>query len=194
MPICILVCVTALIGPAAGARSTGRELETLWTDLTTRDTVVAQQTIAAFVARGEAAVAFLGKRLGPVSRPQTERLARLIADLDSDEYPVRESATRELERLGPLAESALRQALGRELSLEARRRIEQVLQTHRSERLHLPADQLRLARAVEILEQIASSPARRVLEKCAQGAPEALLTREAKGALDRLASNSTMTP
>jgi hypothetical protein len=194
MPICILVFVAALIRLAAGERSTGRELDALWADLAARDPVVAQQAISGFVVRGEEAVAFLAKRLRPVSRPQPEYLARLMADLDSNEFRVRERASRELERLGQLAESALRQALAGRPSPEARRRIERVLETHKSERLHPPAQQLRLARAVEVLEQIGSRSARGVLETCAQGTSEAVLTRDAKGALDRLARKSTGSP
>jgi hypothetical protein len=45
---------------------------------------------------------------------------------------------------------------------------------------------LRQARAVEVLEHIATPQAREVLRQLAAGAPGAWLTREAKAALERM--------
>ena len=50
----------------------------------------------------------------------------------------------------------------------------------------LTAEQIRVVRAVETLEQSGSSEARQLLETLAKGAPGALPTREAQAALDRL--------
>jgi hypothetical protein len=61
---------------------------------------------------------------GPV---EPQRVARLLADLDSDQFTVREQATKELEKLGEAVEPALREALNGKLSAEARRRVQQVL-------------------------------------------------------------------
>jgi RNA polymerase sigma factor (sigma-70 family) len=66
-----------------------------------------------------------GGAVGP--RPDPIRLARLIADLDSASFATREKATSELERLGPAAETALREALRGEPSPEVRRRAETLL-------------------------------------------------------------------
>jgi hypothetical protein len=97
---------------------------------------------------------------------------------------VREKARRELAELGELAEPALRQALSDKPSLEARRRIQALL-----DNLRAPVTRpelLRSLRAVAVLEDIASSETRRVLEQLARGTPEARLTREAKASLRRL--------
>ncbi len=56
----------------------------------------------------------------------------------------------------------------------------------KKDRLHPPADRMRLVRAVEALELIGTQEARRVLRNLARGAPEAQLTLEAKTALERL--------
>ena len=52
------------------------------------------------------APAFLGRQLAAVPAAQEKRLADLIADLDSDRYPVREAASRELKALGEQVQSA----------------------------------------------------------------------------------------
>jgi RNA polymerase sigma factor (sigma-70 family) len=56
-----------------------------------------------------------------------ERLARLLADLDSTSFAAREEATRELERLGEAAETALRESLKGRPSAEVRKRAEVLL-------------------------------------------------------------------
>ncbi len=56
------------------------------------------------------------------------RFAKLIADLDDSNYPVRDKATRELAKLRDLAIPALRKALEKPVSLEVRVRIEQLLE------------------------------------------------------------------
>jgi HEAT repeat protein len=180
-----LIALVAVTGPRAG--TTSGDLESLWSELGTDDPVKARQAIGAFVSKADQAVPFLQKRLRPVPRPEPSRLARLIAGLDSKEFKVRESATQELQRLGEPAESALRKALANRPSPEMRRRIEQILETHKRERLHPPSEQLRQARAVEVLEQIGNPAARKLLEALSRGAPKATLTRDAEGALERLA-------
>lgn len=64
----------------------------------------------------------------PAAAAEAERAAALIKDLDSDAFPVRQSAQEGLEKLGLAAESALRGALTARPSLETRQRIEAVLQ------------------------------------------------------------------
>lgn len=61
---------------------------------------------------------------GPVDHKQ---VARWIADLDSDSFAARQNATRELEKQGHAAGPALRKAREGQPNLEARRRIEQLL-------------------------------------------------------------------
>jgi hypothetical protein len=118
----------------------------------------------------------------------------LIDDLDSSQFPIRQSATHELASLGEPAGPSLRQALTGRPSSELRRRIEHVLETHKAQRLHPPPDQMRLARAIEVLEQIGNPAAQRLLAALAQGTPEATLTRDATGALERLSKQPAVSP
>src|SRR5262249_32213803 len=145
----------------------------------------AYQAVWALASAPEQAVPLFRERLQKVpATDQGQRIARLIADLDSDEFAVREGATRELQELGRAAEQPLRQALTKGLSLEARRRVEQVLDKLKAEAAS--PDALRAPRAVEVLELIGTPEARKVLEEWAGGAPEAVLTQEAKASLERL--------
>src|SRR5262249_26780395 len=113
-----------------------------------------------------------------------QRLRRWLADLDSEVYAARETAQKELAAVGELAAPALEQALAREPSPEARRRLQALV-----DKLQGPITQpelLRAVRAVAVLEDIATPEARQLLERLAAGAPEARLTQEAKAALERL--------
>lgn len=156
----------------------------VWNDLAGRDAARAFRARGLLAAAPEEALALLKKHLHPVKPADPQRLSRLLADLDSDEFAVREKAQAELEQLRELAEPALRKALANKPTLEVRRRALAVLDQLR-EPITRP-ESLRTRRAVAVLEDIGTAAARRLLEDLAKGAPEARLTREAKAALQRL--------
>ena len=167
---------------------TPQELKILWTNLASEDAAKAYQAIDTLTACPPQTVPLLKENLKPVARVDPQRIARLIADLDSEHFAVREQATQELETLGEQAGPALRRWLAGGPSAEGRRRAERLLA-----RLEAPADRpvrLRELRAVEVLERVGRGEARRALEELAKGAPEARLTQEAKAALGRLAERS----
>jgi hypothetical protein len=118
----------------------------------------------------------------------------LLTDLDSDQFEVRGRARQELEKLGELAEPALRKALADSASAEVRRTAEQLLERLEGARFNPPAEELRSLRAVQALEQIGTREAREVLRALAGGAPETRLTREAKASMERLAKQSAASP
>src|SRR5262249_19679298 len=121
-----------------------------------------------------------------------ERVARLIADLDDDRFPVREAASRDLEQLAELAGPALRRALAERPSLELRRRVEGLLR--RLEMIASSPRRLQGMRALMTLEPNGTAEARRVLQRLADGAPEACLTSEACTSLRRLATRPPSEP
>src|SRR5262249_41093836 len=123
------------------------------------------------------------KRLQPVQPTD-----KLIADLGHEKFLVRDKATNDLRELGQAAEPALRAALTRNLPLEARRRIEQLLQPFADGKLS--GEQLRTLRSVAVLEQIGNRPARDLLQHLATGAPEARLSQAAQAASMRLEKRS----
>jgi WD domain, G-beta repeat len=155
-----------------------------WADLTGSDAPRAFRARGTLATAPEEALPLIKERLHPAKAADPQRLRRLLTDLESEQFAVREKAQGELEELGDLAEPALRQALTNKPTLEVRRRVLAVL-----ERLRGPVtrpETLRSLRAVAVLEDIATPTARRLLEDLSKGTPEARLTREAKASLRRL--------
>jgi hypothetical protein len=154
----------------------------LWADLADSDAVKAYEAMKTLI-RAPATVNLLGRHLKTAAPADETLVNRLVANLDSNDFAVRDEAARELVSQGDVAEPILRRALTRKPSLEARRRIEDILARigpRRSGRA------LRDLRAIEILERIGTAEARQVLSVLAIGSPHAQLTRDAKASLERL--------
>jgi RNA polymerase sigma factor (sigma-70 family) len=160
-----------------------REGDSLWNDLASADAAVAYRASRALIGQGADGVGLLEKHLKPVVAVPAKQLTDLIADLNSEQFAVRQKATQTLEELADAAELALRKALESDSPLEVRRRVEGLLS-----KLVLTRSpgRMRLFRAVETLEFLGTPEARRLLERLAGGAPGALLTREARASLARL--------
>src|SRR5262245_43412190 len=131
---------------------------------------------------------FLNERLQPVAGLEQGRVAKLLADLDVDEFTARETATRELIRRFDTVEWDVRKALANDPSLEARRRLQRILASNRDK---APSGEVMgPLRAVEVLERIGSREALDLLKRLASGATGACLTREALGSLARYARHT----
>jgi hypothetical protein len=163
-----------------------REVEALWADLAGDDAGKAWQGIQKLAESPAKVVPLFRERLRPEAVVEAKKLLQWISDLDSEDFSARQKATDELEKLGELAVPALNKLLADPPSLESRRRAEQLLEKVRAQTLS--ADQLRLVRAVEVLERVGGAEVRRVLEGLAKGAEGALPTREARAALYRLSA------
>jgi len=168
------------------ARAAGAdELLHIWQDLGRPSSLTARQALAALAETPAQAVPFLAERARLVSATVTpQRLAQLLADLDDRQFETRRRASEALEKLGELAEDALRAALARTPPLEVRQRLEKILAE--IERQSQAPERLQGLRTVQALEAIATPEARDVLEKLAKGNSAARLTREARTALERL--------
>jgi RNA polymerase sigma factor (sigma-70 family) len=157
-----------------------------WADLASADASRAFRARAMLASSPDEALPYLQKHLHAAKGADPQRLVRLLADLDSEQFSARDEAQNELATLGALAEPALRQILAKKPSLEATRRVQALL-----ERLRGPITRpelLQSLRAVAVLEDIGTPTAGRLLEQLARGAPEARLTGEAKESLRRLDS------
>jgi HEAT repeat protein len=172
--------------PPAAANLSPTELETLWADLGSADAARGYRAVRALVAAPDKTLPLLRRQLGPATAPDPKQLARLIADLDDDQFEVREKATRALEELGSLARPALRQALETKPSAEVRRRLDALLESLQQFRL-TPPEEWRGGRAIDVLERIGTTEARELLDRLVRGGSDtSLLTLDARGALERL--------
>lgn len=168
----------------AALKLSASDLQLAWDELGSDSAALAYQAIGRLEGDSPAAVRFLAGRIGPASRAEQRRLSRLVADLDSDTFAVRERASAELEKAGLCADPALREAVKGRASLEAVRRAERLLRKLESRR-HA-AGELRALRAIAALERSNSEAARQLLATLAGGAEQAALTKEAAAALRRL--------
>jgi len=180
---------TALAWDVTGTRTrpkarplTDKDLEIALSDLANADAAHGQKAVRTLLAVPAQAVALLVKELKPAQAPDPNRLTRLIADLNSEQFKTREEALRDLNKLGDVAEPEMRKALADNPSLELKRRLESLLKKFSS------SQRLRTLRAVQVLEQLGTQPSRDLLARLAEGVPEALVTREARAAIKRLAN------
>jgi hypothetical protein len=163
---------------------TEKELDNHWTDLASADAAKAHRAIWQLADHARQALPFLRKRLRAVAPADAVQIRKLIVDLSSARFAVREKAYKELEKQVDLAAPALREAATGNAPLETRRRVDQLLGQLR--RPIAAARDLQAIRAAAVLESIASVEARDCLQFLAEGAAEARLTHEAKAALQRL--------
>jgi hypothetical protein len=180
---------TALVWDVQSSRAAPRaalDRDAAWQALASDDAATAYTVMCRLVAAPDAAVALLRERLTPVPRPSAQRLAQLIADLDSQQFAVRDAARQELARWAETAVPACRAALASATSLELRRRLQGLLDEQRQEAATPGPDRLRLLRAVEVLELVGTAAGRALLQQLADGAAGATLTEEAKSSLQRL--------
>lgn len=179
---------------AAGASSdvalSAEQLRSLWDDLNAGDAGRAYRAMWRMALAPERALPFLTEHLRPIASldaPRRKQFDRLLADLEDDAFAVREKAEKELAKMGPWIAPALRKVLEGKPSLEARRRIETVLEKITAVG---SAERLQTLRALEAIEHMNTPQARRLLEALANGAPHAWLTEEARAICKRLAEQS----
>jgi WD40 repeat protein len=159
-----------------------KQLLQWWQALGKRETALAYQAQGQLAAAANG-IAFLKDQLRPAKAPDPQQVAGWIRELNDDRFKIRKKAQDALEDLDDLAAPALEKALKNPPSLEANRRIRQLL-----DRLEtLTPQQLQVLRAIEVLEWIGTPEERAVLGRLAQGAPSARITVEAQAALRRMA-------
>jgi WD40 repeat protein len=160
-----------------------KELEALWADLGGKDAVKGFRTVEIMTTVPEQTVSLLSTRLKPAASADANQVAKLISDLDSDDFDVREKAMKKLEKLGAVARPALEKAVA-EGSVEVRRRAQELLDKLKGS-LATP-ERLQQVRAVEVLERVGTPEAKRLLETLAKGPADSELTAESKASLARL--------
>jgi hypothetical protein len=176
-------------GQQPAAKSASPELAIMWADHASADGKRNSRALWALVDRKDEAVTFLHGHLDGQPRSaatRSERIARLLRELDGDDFDVRENASAELARMGIDAADALEKALASAGSAEAKKRIAQLIEQLPADRDTLPPGAIQLLRAVEVLEKIATPRARDLLRHLAGGPPDDRVARDARRALARL--------
>jgi hypothetical protein len=158
------------------------DMNACWNALALDSAEQAYQSVWALISARGKAVSYLADRLVPASLPDSGELGKLIAELESDDYLIRERATRQLEMHCELAHPILRKALQGKQHSEMRRRIDRIL----NKSPNYPPTQMRTLRAIMVLEQIGTPAALQVLERLSKGTPESRITKDAIVAAERL--------
>ena len=167
-------------------RLSDEDLEAAWNDLASGDAQVVGEAIAALEKTPDQAIGLLKQRARPAVKRDTVEIEGLIADLSAADAKRSEKAAGRLQEFGQQAAPALYQKLRDKPAIEVRRRIEQVLAF--VSRFPIPPDDLRLSRAIQVLERIGSNDAQQILKELAGGDASAKATSEAAAALKRLSS------
>ena len=165
------------------ARVASLSHEAAWADLEEGDASRAYRSMLHLIASPDETARLFAKHLEPHAPVEAGRIDRLVADLNDDDYKVREKATRELLGIGLLAADALKKA-ARSTSLEVKRRATDLLRRIEPGTGVSP-DRLRSQRAVEVLERIGTPAARAVLETMLKGKVEASLEASIRDSLAR---------
>jgi WD40 repeat protein len=161
--------------------------EALWDALAQEDSAAAYRAVRAFANRPGAA-ALLQERLKETGSNNTfdddpMRVTKLIAELDSDDFNVRDQASKQLRTLGRFIVPALRKALEGKPSLESKRRLDEILDE--ATKGGYPPEMLRVARALEALELIGGADARQAMQALAKDADSKWLRDAADASLQR---------
>ncbi|HZY87338.1 MAG TPA: hypothetical protein VFE78_21055, partial [Gemmataceae bacterium] len=177
--------------PLPAGDLTAEQLSGLWADLTGADAGRAYRAIAGLADHPTQAGPFLRGAVKRLPLTDGKLLARLIADLDADEFAAREKASKGLAALGAAA-PALKEALRGKPSPEAARRLREVLKQI-DDRSPSP-EKVRVLRAVEALERVGTPPARDALRAVAEDSGDPDVVREAIASLRRLAARPASSP
>ena len=189
----VVMVLLLLIAPAAGRAQptvtrpaknepTAVELRRLWERAGGADYPTAYEAMYRLALLGDAACEMLREKVEPLREPLSKtdkaRVARLIADLDADQYKVRSQATEELSLLGAWALPYLHEASGATSSAEARIRLTELIANLTDPAKGSP-QRRQLARAMRVLRWADTSSAAELLKD------HSLLACQSHGRRDR---------
>lgn len=169
------------------------DLKQLWNNLAQTDAAAGNDAMWALVLQSDKAVAFIQKHLSKRGNGERDKIATWVRQLGAREFPKREEASRELQKLGSVVVPILQDALKADPSAEARIRIQRLLASLDVESPLAPAAELQGVRSVEVLERIATPAARKLLRELGDG-PPSRLTQHARLALARLEQRTGAKP
>src|SRR5262249_36592873 len=151
------------------------------------DEAKALHAVLALAAVPRQSLPRLGKLIPQGEKPDPQRLTQLVKELDSDVFVRRAKAMELLEKAGTTARDALQKGLAGQPSLEARKRMEYLLDKL-DQLKSTPARRHLCQRAVLVLERVGTKEAREMLQALQWGTPDEEVFREVEVALERLKS------
>jgi WD40 repeat protein len=171
--------MTSFAAKLPASNPSAAEFDELWSELDAGGVQRAYKALWALAGAGDRAVRFLAAHVEAARPVDAERVQKLLADLGSEEFAVRDKATRQLRAMGKVVAPLLEKHLASKPPAEVRQRVEGLL-------ANLPFGRTRQAlRAVQVLEAVGTPAATELLRKLAAGADGDDVTRDAKAALQR---------
>jgi hypothetical protein len=180
--------LTQFIKDASQQSKNDQQLEKLWADLMSEDSLTAHRSQWKLIERGEESIDLFSKNVEP-SKENSELpsiVKSLIVKMDSPSFSDREEATRGARELGEIAEPLFSDALKESNSAEVRSRIRSIVSEWKSRIETLTPKQHRNVRTILIAEKIGTTSAKAYLKTLTAGDPHAKLTREATRTLERM--------
>jgi WD40 repeat protein len=165
---------------------TDAEMQRLWATLAETDAKNAYAAMWRLVAAGNPSVEYIHRHFRAAHEDEDgTHISKLIDELDDDTFQVRQQASKELTELGGAAEDSLRRAMrDPKTSLEARLRIEHLLEAINSHVQRRGGAALRRIRAVHVLEKVDTRQALDLLKEFA-AAGDTRESRDAQAAVGR---------
>ena len=154
-----------------------KELEQSWRDLASADGDIVSRAIGLLVSVPDHATKLFKERLKPAPILDAAEVPKLVTDLSHEETSKRKEAALLLKQNGIKAAPELYKALASKPNIGVRREIESILEAIGE--FPIPPDDLRRARAIQVLERIGTADALRVLQSLGDNP-------DAKTALERL--------
>jgi hypothetical protein len=168
--------------PNADVKLSEAEMSDAWLALSAEDASEVDRATAKLASAGDAAVPFIREQLKRGANVDAQAVAKLIAQLDHDDFTQRDAASRELRRMGRVTEPLLRRALDAKPSAEAKSRLEAIIAEFQPD----PSGQRkgdREAVAVSILGRIGTPAALDYLGELAGTSPDSPRAADARRAL-----------
>ena len=169
-----------------GRERFARSLQESWSDLGGTDPRRVRDAYRSLIQSKNVTVSFFEGVLLSARPRISERTRQLVADLDHDDFSVRETAERSLREKAGGAETALLRGLGASSSPELQRRVGKLLEPYRRPRRFATGERARVLRGIWVLETIGTDEARYLLERLVRGLRWALETAEVEAAVRRL--------
>jgi len=163
-------------------------LGNLWEDLAKGDVKVTSPAVRTLLAGLKESVTYLAKMLrGKPAAVDAKQIARWIDDLDNREFQVREAAFRALDKLGDAGIRFLQEARTKARSVEQRNRIDTLLKNRGIAHGALTGEQLRLVRAIRVVEWAGTVKALEALDTLVKEPPDGTVLADIRQARERLA-------